>query len=182
MSKPDIWMPWYVPDFLADTMTLDAALTGMYALLLMGSWMEGGHLPDDDQQLRTVAKSTPHRWKKARPILAKFFVIRDGVWMQKRLVRELDKAQQGYDAAVENGRKGGRPPRHKPKPNQTGGFRVAEPEPNPAPNPRRTQPQPQPPSSPIGEENPTRLRRCRGGFPRICGRRSSSTAPGCARR
>jgi uncharacterized protein YdaU (DUF1376 family) len=111
MSKPDTWMPWYVADFMLDTTKLNDAETGSYALLLMHLWNHGGSLPDDDDDLARYARCDQKDWPKRRKRLAIFFDISDGVWRQKRLTKELVKATHVYDSKVENGRKGGRPPK-----------------------------------------------------------------------
>ena len=109
MSKPDTWMPLYVAKYLADTTLFTTELHGAYLLLLFSGWMNGGDLPDDDDQLAAATKMTPAAWRKARPVLVTKFTVEGGVWRQKRLSDELTKARTMYSAAVENGKKGGRP-------------------------------------------------------------------------
>lgn len=140
MSKPDTWMPWYVADFLIDTTKLNDAESGSYALLLMHLWNEGGRLPDVDEDLARYARCDPKEWgRKRRARLECFFIIRDGWWYQKRLSRELVKATNVYESKVENGRRGGRPP----KPIETESKPDGSVSLNPTPNRDETQPQPQ---------------------------------------
>lgn len=39
-----------------------------------------GSLPDDDKLLARIARMRPAQWRKVRPTMARFFVIRDGKW------------------------------------------------------------------------------------------------------
>lgn len=86
MSRP--WMPWYVADFVADTLHLSAAQTGSY-MLLIGHYWQHGELPGDDAALARVARMTPAEWRKAKPAIAAFF--HDG-WHHKRIDAELARA------------------------------------------------------------------------------------------
>ena len=112
MSGADTWMPFYVGDYLADTMHLSAAQHGAYLLLLMALWRGNGSIPDCDAMLAAITKSMPQEWKKLRPVLEKLCVVAEGVWSQKRLTRELEKSQTKYATRVANGRNGGRPKRN----------------------------------------------------------------------
>ncbi len=113
MSKPDLWMPIYIGDYLRDTQHLSTALHGAYFLLLMASWMRGGTLPDNDEMLAAICKLDARAWAKAKPVLREFFDIADGVWKQKRLVQEYQQAKHISETNRENGKKGGRPPKAK---------------------------------------------------------------------
>jgi len=102
-------MPFYVAKYLADTMSFTTAQHGAYVLLLFAGWMAGGTLPDDDDELAAITKLTRAEFRKMRPKLADKFTVGDGVWRQKRLAAEVEKASAKYSARVENGKKGGRP-------------------------------------------------------------------------
>lgn len=107
--KSDTWMPFYVADYLRDTMHLSTELHGAYLLLLMGCWTRGGSLPDDDTQLSLTCRMPVHAWKKARVTLASFFDCSDGKWTNGRVVKELARAALLSEARREAGKKGGRP-------------------------------------------------------------------------
>ena len=108
MSGPDAWMPLYPGDYLADTGHLNQAQHGGYLLLLMAMWRRDGRVPDDDQELAAITRSTAQEWKKLRPVLQKLCTVENGFWTQRRLLFELAKANRRYQSKVENGRKGGR--------------------------------------------------------------------------
>jgi uncharacterized protein YdaU (DUF1376 family) len=91
-KKTDSWMPLWIGDYLADTMTLNAAQHGAYLLLLFAYWRNKGPLEDDDEDLATIAKATPAEWKKLRVKLLRFFDVDGGLWTHPRADKELKKA------------------------------------------------------------------------------------------
>lgn len=105
----------YIGDYLADTQHLSTVQHGAYLLLLMTSWMRGGSVPDNDEILASICKMDSKVWAKAKPVLVEFFDIGDGVWCQKRLCKEYQQAKHISAVNRENGKKGGRPAKPKPK-------------------------------------------------------------------
>lgn len=105
MAKPDTWMPLYIGDYLADTMHLQAEQHGAYMLLLMAAWMRGGELPDDDGQLALLARCDAKAWKRLRPVIAPFFKVEGGTWRQKRVTKELWRANDNAAKAEEKARR-----------------------------------------------------------------------------
>ena len=97
------WMPLYIPDFLADTMRLNAAETGAYLCLIMDYWLHDG-LPDDDQKLASIARLPIKSWRQMRPTIEPFF--RPG-WRHKRIDAELAKMITKGEARRAAGSKGG---------------------------------------------------------------------------
>jgi len=91
-KKTDAWMPLWIGDYLADTMTLNATQHGAYLLLLFAYWRNKGPLDDDDEDLATIAKATPAEWKKLRPKLLRFFDADGGLWIHSRADKELKQA------------------------------------------------------------------------------------------
>ena len=108
-SKADTWMPFYVADYLKDTMHLSRDQHGGYLLLLMACWNGAGRIPNDDAQLACLAKATPAEWRKMAPILRRFFTVDGDELVQGRVVQEYEKAQRLSEIRRENGGKGGRP-------------------------------------------------------------------------
>lgn len=92
-------MPLWIADYRADTAHLGALEHGIYLLLIMHYWQTGG-LPDDDKQLARIACATSAEWKRARPVVEKFF--KPG-WKHGRIEEELAEAAR-LSAA---GKKGG---------------------------------------------------------------------------
>lgn len=92
-QKPDVWMPLFIGDYLADTMHLSATENGAYLLLLMAAWLRDGELPDDDSQLCRLARCSNKEWKIMRLTISAFFKVEDGKWVQSRLAHELSCAK-----------------------------------------------------------------------------------------
>ena len=104
-KKADAWMPLWIGSYLADTLHLTTVQHGAYLLLLMAYWRERAALPDDDDQLRSVAKLDRAEWKRIRPVLAKFFRVADGIWWHKRVEHELADAEARSKKASEKAAK-----------------------------------------------------------------------------
>lgn len=109
MSAADTWMPLYVADFLADTTHLSTFETGAYLLVLMGAWVRGGKLPNDDVMLARIARCSAPEWTALRPVLEPFFEITAAHWVQRRLLIEKEKAIRRCAIRSAVGKLGGRP-------------------------------------------------------------------------
>lgn len=105
-KKPDEWMPLHIGDYQADTAHLTRDQHGAYILLLMAYWRRGGPLPAIDARLAAIVKATGKEWKALRPVMAEFFVERDGHWHQKRADAELTKARGLVEAKSKAGKAG----------------------------------------------------------------------------
>jgi uncharacterized protein YdaU (DUF1376 family) len=86
-GKTDIWMPVFIGDYLADTMHLSTEQHGAYLLLLFHLWRRGTLL-DDDGVLAQITGLSKDAWSHARPVLAEFFEIHEGLWRHGRVERE----------------------------------------------------------------------------------------------
>jgi uncharacterized protein YdaU (DUF1376 family) len=82
-------MPFYIADYLADTMHLRALESGAYLHLLMAYWVLGG-LPSDDCHLAAIAKVSDEEWQAVKPTIQAFFV--GDHWQHKRVDAELAHA------------------------------------------------------------------------------------------
>ena len=160
-KKTDIWMPLFIGDYLADTMRLTTEQHGAYLLLLMEYW-RSGPLPDDDEELASIAKLSPERWAHQRVKIERFFQIETGKkWHHKRADSEMLSAANRRKTAQENGKSGGRPrksakPRNNPdgNPKETQSKTQTKPSGNPDDNPN---PNPEKSSSPSPSPNPIPL-------------------------
>lgn len=56
-----LWMPFYVGDFLADTMHLGATETGIYIRLIMHCWQHGT-IPRNARKLALIAHCDTRLW------------------------------------------------------------------------------------------------------------------------
>lgn len=105
-KKPDIWMPLYIGDYLADTSHLDAERHGCYLLWMMHYWRKGPLLtsiPDLISLGRLRGADAP---SIVQALLEEFFSMgTDGRWHQKRQDAEREKWQQKKVAATEKAEK-----------------------------------------------------------------------------
>ena len=93
------YMQLYVADYLADTMHLNVDQHGAYLLLIMNYWQTGKPLPDNDQRLQCVCRTSAEHWQELRPALEEFFVIKDGYWYHNRLDKDLEKVRSKSESA-----------------------------------------------------------------------------------
>lgn len=96
-NRPDIWMPLYVKDYLADTMHLTTAQHGAYLLLIMEYWRTAMPLPNDDAVLARKAKLSITNWQKMKHTVLPFFEPACGVLRHKRIDAELAEAAERYE-------------------------------------------------------------------------------------
>jgi uncharacterized protein YdaU (DUF1376 family) len=84
------WMPFYVGDYLRDTMHLTPMQHGMYILLIFHYW-EHGRLPDTTAGRSRVARCPWTTFRDHELTLAAFF-DQPG-WRHKRIDKELAKLE-----------------------------------------------------------------------------------------
>lgn len=92
-ARSDTWMPFYIGDYLADTMHLTRDQHGAYVLLIFAYWRRGSQLPDDDAQLAAIARATLAEWRRLRIVIAPFFQISGGLWRHNRIEREIKRSE-----------------------------------------------------------------------------------------
>ena len=102
-GRPSSFMPFFVGDYLRDTMTLTRSEHGGYMLLLMAYWAHGGPLADNDRHVAAIAHASTAEWRNLRPILSRFFDVREGHWHHKRVDHELNKAVEAYERRKQAG-------------------------------------------------------------------------------
>lgn len=104
MSAP-VWMPFYVRDFVADTIHLTDRQQGAYILLICHYWLHGG-LPNDDAQLCLISRqANVDDWLTIKAPIAALF---RPVWRHKRIDEELSKASVLAERRRKAGQIGGR--------------------------------------------------------------------------
>jgi uncharacterized protein YdaU (DUF1376 family) len=108
-KKSDVWMPFYVTDYLGDTMHLNTTQHGAYVLMILAAWKCGGSLANDDAQLAAITRMSPEEWGKNCGVLKAFFRDEGEQLVHGRVVAEHQKAQAHSAAKAANGRLGGRP-------------------------------------------------------------------------
>jgi uncharacterized protein YdaU (DUF1376 family) len=91
-------MPFYIGDYLADTMGLSTEQHGAYVLLLFAYWRNRGPLPDDNHEFCRITGLMRDAWQSHRNRIAKFFQIESGHWHHKRVDLELAKALRNKES------------------------------------------------------------------------------------
>ncbi len=101
-------MPLYIGDYLADTMHLSHSQHGIYMLLIMAYWRNGGPLSADMAQLSAIARCSPHVFAKNWQIIEKFFSKKEGKIFQKRIDAEIAAATTKTEERSRSGSEGAR--------------------------------------------------------------------------
>lgn len=104
-KQNNLWMPWYIRDYVATTMHLSTEQHGALLLLLGAYWVNQGPIPDDDAWLAGTTRLAPKVWAKHRPVIAAFFTVEAGVWKQNRADAEISKNRLAQEKRREGGRK-----------------------------------------------------------------------------
>ncbi len=102
-NKTDAWMPFYVSDYVADTMHLSTEEHGIYVLLMIFYWRTQSPIKNDKNFIKNVCKISS---KKSEKILSQFFNLKDGYWHHKRIEKELAKSLENQEKKSERGTKG----------------------------------------------------------------------------
>jgi uncharacterized protein YdaU (DUF1376 family) len=97
-AKADIYMPVFLGDYQKHTKRLTTEQHGCYFLLMQDYWINGPP-PDDDSVLARITGCSEHSWSTNRAALEQFFRVADGVWRQKRIDEELEKAANRKEKA-----------------------------------------------------------------------------------
>jgi uncharacterized protein YdaU (DUF1376 family) len=102
------WMPFYIGDYLSDTMHLTTEQHGAYVLLIMAYWIKGGALPNDDQKLSSICKLPEKTWLKNRTIISEFFDLDSDakLWVHRRIEKEIADGTKRREIASKKGKKG----------------------------------------------------------------------------
>lgn len=100
----------HIGDFLKDTLSLSLAQEGAYRRLIDVAYSQERPLPLDVEECYRLARATSKPDKEAvRMVLGRYFTKCPDGYRQKRIDKEIEKAQDRINAARENGKAGGRP-------------------------------------------------------------------------
>lgn len=94
MSRVDVWMPFFIGDYLRDTVDLTHAEHGAYILTILAYWSNGESLPD--RKFRAICGKEFKR-------VSEFYVWCDHRWHHKRIDDELEKARSRMRVAWDCG-------------------------------------------------------------------------------
>ena len=103
-AKADGWMPFYIGDYLADTMHLSTEQHGAYLLIMFSYWRKGSPV-DDDTDLSEITGLSLRSWKAVRPKIQRFFQVIDGRWRHKRIDAEMTRWAKRKSDAIERAKK-----------------------------------------------------------------------------
>lgn len=91
MAKANIWMPFYVADYLADTTRLTTEQHGAYILLILDYWRNGPP-PNDPAVLAQITRMPVDAWARCSDRIIAFFEVIDGMLIHGRIDREREVA------------------------------------------------------------------------------------------
>lgn len=105
----------HLGDYARDAGHLTMLEHGAYTLLLDRYYTTEQGIPAD-QAHRICRARTRDEKEAVDTVLAEFFTLESGVWVNGRASREVTKMQAKVKVAQENGKRGGRPKRTEPEP------------------------------------------------------------------
>lgn len=106
-DRVDGWMPLHIGRYIAATGHLSNEEHGMYLLLLMHAWNNGGVIPGDPERVRRICRADPKSWTRSMAVILDFLTLQpDGTYRQKRLDAELAKAEEARSTKSEAGKRG----------------------------------------------------------------------------
>lgn len=107
----------HLGDYAKDTAHLSMIEHGAYTLLLDRYYSTEAGIPEDQAHRVARARSKEER-AAVDAVLAEFFILQDGLWINGRAEEEIPKALARISVAQVNGRKGGRPKKDKTETNE----------------------------------------------------------------
>lgn len=98
----------HIGDYIKDAAHLSLLEHGVYARLMDVYYTREAGIPDG-QANRLIGARSKDEQQAVQNVLAEFFTLADGVWIQSRCEREIGAASAKGEQNRENGKKGGRP-------------------------------------------------------------------------
>ncbi|HFF3031947.1 TPA: YdaU family protein [Stenotrophomonas maltophilia] len=103
----------HIGDYAAATAHLSLIEDAIYSRLLRRYYLQEEALPADVKQVARLAGARSQEELEAvQAVLDEFFTLTDTGWHNKRADEEIARYQAKIEAARENGRRGGRPPKN----------------------------------------------------------------------
>ena len=107
MTRTNIWFPFYVGDYRAETQGFSHEERGVFVELLCVYTHRQAPLPDDDKQLAKLVGLTLPKWKRMRLTIAPVFTINKGTWRLQRLDEQIARSSEIREKRRLSGRLGG---------------------------------------------------------------------------
>lgn len=105
MSSPP-YIPFFVEDYIGDTIDLSIEEHGAYFLLMLAAWKQDDcSLPDNNRKLARICRVTTHKWRQIRETMEEFWTVENGRWTNNRLQKERAYVEKRSAAARENANK-----------------------------------------------------------------------------
>lgn len=98
----------HIGDYIKDAAHLTLLEHGVYARLMDVYYTREAGIPDG-QAARLIGARSKDELQAVQNVLAEFFRLDDGTWVQSRCEREIGAASAKGEQNRENGKKGGRP-------------------------------------------------------------------------
>lgn len=90
MTRP--WMPIYWGDYTKKTQHLSTLEHGAYLLLIAHYWNTGAPIPNDDDTLRRITRTTSKQWNQIAKTIRGFFFLEGAFLTHERVESELQTA------------------------------------------------------------------------------------------
>ena len=103
---PNIWMPFYIGDTLADTQTLTCVEFGALVLIRAFYWRNQGPILNDDKRLALVCKLSIEEYRSLKESIFEYFQQQDDKLISKELDELITEVLENKERASERGRKG----------------------------------------------------------------------------
>lgn len=154
MAKTTIWMPWYISDYLKDTITLTLEEDCLYRRALDFLWQNPIGIPIETHRLCSALRVDKPKLEELNWVLEHYLQKEGNYYRSKRIDEEYAKALHNNKIQKENGKLGGRPknPRDNPRVMPRDNPR-AKPNETPSPSPSEEK-EKDPPSPPRGVSVP----------------------------
>ena len=103
---PNIWMPFYIGDTLADTQTLTCVEFGALVLIRAFYWRNQGPILNDDKRLALVCKLSIEEYRSLKESIFEYFQQQDDKLISKELDELITEVLENKERASARGKKG----------------------------------------------------------------------------